>query len=101
VRNHAISGPRFVPEFQIGTLALAFFWEILNGSLVLCTQIQNETLGHVTKDTAEGEQEKSTSQTFLTGGKKLVNQVCFVLDVAGKHTTADKFVVQVKRGHHR
>jgi hypothetical protein len=29
----------------------------------------------VTKVTAEGEQEKNTSQTFLTVGKKLVNQV--------------------------
>jgi hypothetical protein len=81
-------------------LALAFFWEMLNGSLVLCTQVQDETLGRVTKVTAEGEQEKNTSQTFLTGGKKLVNQVCFVWAVARKHTTTEKFVVLVKRGHH-
>jgi hypothetical protein len=78
-------------------LALAFFSEIVPGSLVLCTQVQDETLGHVTKVTAEGEQEKNTSQTFLTGGKKLVNQVCFVWAVARKHTTTEKFVVLVKR----
>jgi hypothetical protein len=50
-------------------LALAFFWEMLNGSLVLCTQVPDETLGHVTKITAEGESEKNKIQTFLTGVK--------------------------------
>ena len=31
----------------------------------------------------------------------MFNQVCFIWDVARKHTSAEKFVVLVKRGHHR
>ena len=88
MRNHAILGLASGPRVSNRNFGPGVFLRDTQWQSRFMHSSSDETLGHVTKVTAEGESKKNTSQMFLTGGKKLVNLVCFVWDVARKHIGA-------------